>query len=165
MAQAMFYHLTRSPLETALALLLGRCLAAGWHVVVRGTDAARLDALDERLWLGDDDGFLPHGRAGGPHDDVQPILLTTGRGIPNGAACLMAVDGAEVTPEEARALARVCILFSGADPAAVDQARGQWRVLTAAGIPAQYWSEESGRWQMKAESGTAAAGGDAGGGG
>lgn len=158
MAQAMFYHLTRSPLEVALPMLLARSLAAGWHVVVRGTDDSRLDWLDERLWAEGDESFLPHGRAGGPHDALQPILLTTGREMPNGAACLMAVDGAEVSPAEARALTRVCVLFDGNDPKAVDHARSQWKALTASGVPAQYWSEESGRWQKKAESGGEARG-------
>ena len=36
---------------------------------------------------------------------------------------------------------------------ALDAARGQWRALTGAGCKAQYWSEESGRWEKKAESG------------
>ena len=112
----------------------------------------------ERLWAEGDESFLPHGRAGGPHDALQPILLTTGREVPNGAACLMAVDGAEVSLEEARALTRVCVLFDGNDPKAVDHARSQWKALTASGVPAQYWSEESGRWQKKAESGGEARG-------
>lgn len=153
MGQAMFYHLTRSPLEAALPMLLAKSLQAGWHVVVRGTDAERLDWLDRALWTAGDESFLPHGVAGGPHDAAQPILLTTGPEAPNGAACLMAVDGAEVTAGDCAALARVCILFDGNDPRAVDHARGQWKALTGAGIAAQYWSEESGRWQMKAESG------------
>ena len=35
----------------------------------------------------------------------------------------------------------------------VEAARGQWKALTGAGLSAQYWSEESGRWQKKAEAG------------
>ena len=60
---------------------------------------------------------------------------------------------AEVAPEEVTRLDRVCILFDGNDPDAVQTARGQWKALTAAGCAAQYWSEESGRWEKKAESG------------
>jgi DNA polymerase-3 subunit chi len=48
-------------------------------------------------------------------------------------------------------LERVCVLFDGNDPSAVETARGQWRNLTGAGCSAQYWSEESGRWEKKAE--------------
>jgi len=152
MAAAWFYHLTRSPVEATLAMLLPKALGAGWRIAVRGTDRTRLERLDEVLWQGD--GFLPHGLSGGPHDAAQPVLLTTEAEAPNGAACLMAVDGAEVGLEEARAFERVCLLFEGADPAAVEAARGQWRRLTDGGVPAVYWSEESGSWAKKAESGT-----------
>ncbi|GAA0301965.1 DNA polymerase III subunit chi [Rhodovulum strictum] len=151
MGIVMFYHLTRRPIEATLPALLDKSLAQGWRVVVRGADAGRLDWLDELLWQGD--GFLPHGRAGGAFDADQPVLLTTGPDIPNGAVCLMAVDGAQVTPQEAAAMERVCILFDGNDPVAVEAARGQWRALTGAGLRAQYWSEDSGRWEIRRDSG------------
>jgi len=150
MGVAYFYHLTRRPLEETLAMLLGKALSAGWRVAVRGTDGARLAWLDERLWLGAEDGFLPHGVAGGAHDADQPVLLTTGSAA-NGAACVMSVDGAEVTAEEVAALDRVCVLFDGNDTEALQVARGQWKKLKDAGASAQYWSEESGKWEMKAK--------------
>lgn len=153
MGAVFFYHLTRRPLEAVLPVLLARSRAQGWKVIVRGRDAERLDWLDQRLWHGPEDQFLAHGRAGGAHDSLQPVLLTTGTENPNGATCLMAVDGADISPEEAGAMARSSILFDGNDPAAVDVARGQWKALTQAGCAAQYWSEASGRWEMKAESG------------
>ncbi|MGI1661311.1 DNA polymerase III subunit chi [Palleronia sp. KMU-117] len=153
MGEAYFYHLTRSTLDETLPTLLDRARAAGWRVAVRGTDAARLDRLDERLWLGE--GFVPHGRAGGDHDADQPVLLTTAAetpgGPPNGAACLMAIDGAEVAPDEVRRLERVCIIFDGGDDAALTVARRQWKDLTDAGCGAKYWSQETGSWAMKVE--------------
>jgi len=151
LGDVFFYHLTRSPLEVTLPMLLGKARAAGWRVAVRGCTDQRLDWLDERLWLGADDGFLPHGRSGGPFDADQPILLTTGAAA-NDAVCLMAVDGADVTADEAATLERVCILFDGNDAAAVETARGQWRALTGAGCAAQYWSQQDGAWTKKAES-------------
>ncbi|NNF72498.1 MAG: DNA polymerase III subunit chi [Rhodobacteraceae bacterium] len=150
MGAVYFYHLTRSPLEATLPMLLGKALGAGWRVAVRGTDAERLDWLDEKLWLGD--GFLPHGRAGGEFDADQPVLLTTEASAPNAASCVMAVDGAVVAPEEVAPLDRVCILFDGNDGDAVEAARDQWRTLTGAGCAAQYWSQEGGSWAKKAES-------------
>ena len=153
MAAAWFYHLTRSPVEATLALLLPKALGAGWRIAVRGTDRARLERLDEVLWHGE--GFLPHGLSGGPHDAEQPVLLTSAAEVANGAACLMTVDGAEVAVEEAMGFERVCVLFDGADPEAVEAARGQWRRLTEGGVPAVYWSEEDGSWAKKAESGGA----------
>ena len=151
MGAAYFYHLTQKPLETTLPMLLGKALGAGWRVAVRGTDAARMDWLDQKLWLGPEDGFLPHGLAGGPHDAAQPVLLTVAREAGNDPQCLMTIDGAEVAPDEVTRLDRVCILFDGNDPAAVEVARGQWRALTGAGCSAQYWSQDSGRWEKKAE--------------
>lgn len=153
MGDAFFYHLTRSPLEATLPMLLAKSLQAGWHVVVRGTDEKRMEWLDQKLWSGAEDGFLPHGLAGGAHDAAQPILLTTGDDAPNAAGCLMAVDGAEVRPGECAGLERVCVIFDGNDPATLEQARGQWKTLTDAGIAAQYWSEAGGKWEKKAESG------------
>lgn len=151
MGAAYFYHLTRQPLEVTLPMLLERARAAGWRVIVRGTSSARMDWLDEKLWLGPEDQFLPHGRAGGVHDADQPVLLTTDDENANAAQCLMAVDGAPVAAAEVEALDRVCILFDGNDPASLDKARGQWKTLTGAGCAAQYWSQDSGSWQKKAQ--------------
>lgn len=151
MGSAYFYHLTRSPLEATLPMLLGKARQAGWRIEVRGQAAERMDWLDDKLWLVSGDSFLPHGRAGGEFDDGQPILLTTGDRCANGATCLMSVDGAAVTPEEVGELDRVCILFDGNDPAALQQARDQWKSLTGAGCAAQYWSQDGGGWSKKAE--------------
>ncbi|GGG75306.1 DNA polymerase III subunit chi [Salipiger pallidus] len=149
MGAAMFYHLTRRPMEATLPVLLERSLAQGWRVVVRGA-ADRLERLDHALW-GPEDSFLPHGLAGGPHDALQPVLLTAGTDMTNEPSCLMSVHGAEVDADEVKRLDRVCILFDGHDEAALNVARGQWKALTAAGCSAQYWSEESGRWEKKQE--------------
>lgn len=146
----MFYHLTQSTPQATMATILPRALSAGWQVMLRGTDQTALDALDTALWLHPDDGFLPHGLAGGPHDADQPILLGTGL-IGNAAQGLMLVDGAVTTPEEAAGLERVWVLFDGADEAALAGARRLWTALTGAGLAAQYWSEEAGRWEKKTE--------------
>ena len=153
MGAVFFYHLTRRPLEAVLPELLTRSRDRGWKVVVRGRDTGRMDWLDQKLWLGPDEQFLAHGLAGGAHDAQQPVLLTTAPDIPNGATCVMAVDGAKVSSEEVAAMQRVCVLFDGNDEAALSVARDQWKVLTGAGCEAQYWSEESGRWEMKAQTG------------
>jgi DNA polymerase-3 subunit chi len=151
MGAAYFYHLTRHSLEETLPMLLDKAMGAGWRVAVRGVDPGRMEWLDQKLWLGPEEGFLPHGLAGGKHDAHQPVLLTTGQ-AGNDPACLMTVDGANVTPDEVSALERVCILFDGHDMEAVQHARGQWKALTDPKCAAQYWSEESGRWEKKAES-------------
>ena len=148
MGNALFYHLTRQPAEALLPVLIGKSLQQGWRVELRGTDPDRMDRLDRHLWQGN--GFLPHGLAGGPHDARQPVLLTiAGQASPNQPACLMALDGAEVAADECEPLQRCCIIFDGADARAVARARDQGKALTAAGVTAEYWSEESGRWERK----------------
>ena len=153
MGQALFYHLTATPLERTLPMLIGKARGKGWRIVVRGGEAAALDRLDAALWLGEAEEFLPHGRAGGPHDALQPVLLCAEGEDAPGAECLMCVQGAEVAPGEVAARERVCILFDGHDAAALERARGQWKALTAAGVAAEYWAQEDGRWLKKATSG------------
>jgi DNA polymerase III subunit chi len=149
LGHALFYHLTRSAPEDVVRMLVGRALQAGWRVAIRGCDRAVLERLDAALWLHPADGFVPHGLDGGPHDADQPVLLTTGPALPNGARAVLALDGADVAAAEVTSLERAWIVFDGADPAAFDRARTQWRALTGAGAEAEYWSEDSGRWQMK----------------
>ena len=146
----MFYHLTRSTPQETMATILPRALSAGWKVMLRGTDVEALKALDAALWLHPDDSFLPHGLAGGAQDADQPILLGQGA-IGNAAQGLMLIDGAETTADEAAPLQRVWVLFDGADEAALAGARRLWTNLTTAGLAAQYWSEDSGRWEKKTE--------------
>ena len=152
MGVVMFYHLTRSSPEETLIMLLGRAIGQGWRVMVRGRDLAALGRLDARLWQGEPTAFLAHGMQGGPQDAEQPVLLGTGE-IVNDAKGLFLLDGAEVTVAEAGGLERVWLLFDGADGAQLAAARGKWKALTDAGLPAQYWSEEGGRWEKKAEKG------------
>jgi DNA polymerase-3 subunit chi len=150
---AYFYHLTQNSMEVTLPRLLEKARGAGWKIVVRGRDEGRMDWLDQKLWALGDTSFLAHGLAGGPHDALQPVLLTTSTEVTDAVGCVMSVDGADVSAEEVNAVERVCILFDGHDPEAVQHARGQWKALTDAGCAAQYWSEETGNWQKKAESG------------
>ena len=148
MGAVFFYELQGAPLETTLPMLLDKARGQGWRVLVRGTDPALLTQLDAALWQGPVDHFLPHGLAGGPHDADQPVLL--GDLPATDFACVMAAGGAAVTAEEAVQLARACILFDSAEDAKA-QARLQWKTLTDAGIAAQYWAQEDGRWVKKAE--------------
>lgn len=147
MGAAYFYHLTVTPLDRTLPMLLGKCREAGWRVALRGAEVGLLERLDATLWQ---DGFLPHGMAGGPHDADQPVLLGVDVAA-EGFACLMSVGGAAVTAAEVGTLERTCILFDGADEGAVNQARGQWKDLTGQGCAAQYWAQEDGLWTKKAE--------------
>lgn len=151
MGELYFYQLMRSPLETALPQLLHRALGNGWRVIVRGRTRDLLQRLDEQLWIGDETGFLPHGLAGNRHDPDQPVLLTDQLDLGAGRDCMMALEGTNVEIDEVQALKRVCILFDGNDGDALTGARVQWKELTKAGLGAQFWSDENGRWEKKSE--------------
>ena len=148
---ARFYHLTESTVDQTARMLIEKSLQAGWRVAVHGTDLEGLKWLDEKLWLGPEDGFLPHGLAGGEHDAAQPVLLTAEADAPNEPNCVMSIDGAEIEPGIVQSKERAFVLFDGQDGDAVAKARQQWKTLTEAGVSAQYWAQEAGRWVMKAE--------------
>jgi DNA polymerase-3 subunit chi len=150
MGRALFYHLTRSSLEATVATLCTRALGAGWRVAIRGREEALLARLDLALWTDSRESFLPHGLAGGAHDADQPVLLTTALRAPNGPQAVLAVDRAPVTAQEVAGLERLWLLFDGSDEAAVAQARADWKAMVAAGVTAEYWSDDSGKWVKKA---------------
>jgi DNA polymerase-3 subunit chi len=146
----LFYQLTASTPDALARTLLPRALAQGWRVMVRGTDRAALERLDQLLWTVPEESFLPHGQEGGPHDADQPVLLGVGA-VTNGAKAVLLLDGAEPLVGEVEAMERVWVAFDGSDPDRLQAAREQWKRIVAQGHKAQYWSEESGRWEMKAE--------------
>ena len=149
MGAVYFYHLTRQPLERTLPLLLDKALCAGWRVEVRCPNQDHAAWLDEKLWLVPEDGFLPHGMAGGEDDAVNPILVTTHPA--EGVHCIISVGGSDVSADEVREKERVCILIDGNDETMLTHTRRQWKMLTNAKCHVQYWSEETGRWQKNAE--------------
>lgn len=151
MAEVFFYHLTSSTLGQTLSQLLERTLQNNWRVLVRTDDENQLARLDAQLWGGNSPYFLPHGISGGTHDADQPILLTSTSGNTNGAKALMLVHGAKTTVDEVAQFERVSLVFNGNEEQAVQAARADWKTLTDAGVAAKYWSQASGRWEMKAE--------------
>lgn len=153
MGAVFFYHLTDNPLDATLPMLLGKARQAGWRILVRGQDKTVLSRLDQVLWNGAPDHFLPHGLAGGPSDADQPILLGDAVSAV-GFDCVMSVSGADVTASEVGLLQRTCVLFDGYDEAAVARARTQWKAFSDTGCAAQYWAQEDGRWIKKAETTT-----------
>lgn len=151
MGEVRFYHLTAAPLEATLPVMLERTLERGQRAVVRGGVAERIAWLDGHLWTYRDESFLPHGAEG--DGAAQPIWLTAGIDVPNEAEALFLIDGAEAAADEMAAMTVTAILFDGHDPAAVDAARGQWRAVTGAGLPAIYWAQGERGWVKKHESG------------
>ena len=149
-SEVFFYHLTRQTVDQALLPLLGKCLAKSWRVVIRGTEAQGLAVLNNKLWQGPAEGFLPHGLAGEAGESDQPILLAlVGQTHPHD--CLICIAGAEVSAEEVTQAKRVCILFQDGNSVDLQNARSQWKTLTQAGLAAKYWSQAQGNWELQAE--------------
>jgi DNA polymerase-3 subunit chi len=148
MAEVLFYHLQRQPLEDVLPGLLERCLDRGWRAAVQTGSQERAEALDAHLWTYRDDAFLPHDLAGGDAAAEQPILLTSDSSNANGAEVRFLVDGA--VPAAFDSYRRIAILFDGNDSAAVEAARNWWKQSREGGHSATYWQQNAnGRWEEK----------------
>ena len=147
--EVWFYHLERTGVDQVLPELLDKTLAKGWRAVVRASGPERIDDLDGWLWSYRDDSFLPHGRAEELLAERQPIVLTQAFERPNDAQALFLIDGAEAG--DLGAYERCVLLFDGRDPAALGQAREQWKTFKAAGLPVSYWRQGAERgWEKQA---------------
>ena len=147
--EVWFYHLERTALDQALPELLDKTLQRGWRALVRTGDVQRLEHLDGWLWSYRDDSFLPHGLAGEPLADRQPILLTTDAENLNAAQALFLIDGAEAASLDG--YERCILMFDGRDEAATAEARERWKVFKSAGHPVSYWRQGAERgWEKQA---------------
>src|SRR5258708_35277417 len=101
MAEILFYHLQRQPIERVLPGMLEKSLERGWRVVVQAASDERVDALDAHLWTYNDSNFLPHGTARDSDAALHPIVLTTAEHNPNGATVRFLIDGAPIPADAA----------------------------------------------------------------
>ena len=135
-----FYQLSRDPVETAVAQIARATLKAGKRLLVVADDADRLDRIGEALWAVGGD-FLANGRAGGPHDARQPILLAEAVEPANGATLLALADGKWREPD---GFERVFLFFDGET---LDAARGLWRDLgSREDTERHFWKQDGGKW-------------------
>ena len=149
MAEVLFYHLQRQPLEAVLPALLLKTLDRGWRAVVQAASPERLSALDDHLWTFSDESFLPHATDREPDAAEQAVVLTLDERNPNAAAVRFLVEGAPV-PADLSAYERIVLLFDGTDADALSAARAHWKAVKAAGHEATYWQQdERGRWEKK----------------
>jgi DNA polymerase-3 subunit chi len=148
--QVDFYHLAAAAPERVIATIAGRVFAGGGRLLIVDENADRADALDAALWAIAPDSFLPHGRAGGGGEPMQPILIDTAIGgdVPaNGARHVMLADG--VWREAALNFDRAFHLF---DDRTIAAARAAWKALAGReGIDRRFWKQdEAGRWTQAA---------------
>lgn len=150
MTEVLFYHLEGRPLEAVLPRLLERTLERGWRAVVQVATPERLAALDDALWTYADESFLPHVTDAEADPSRETVVLTAGRGRPNGAMLRVLVEGA-APPEDLATYERIVVLFDGADAEALAKARSLWKEVRAAGHAATYWRQNPrGGWEKQA---------------
>ena len=148
MAEIAFYHLSNSPLEKVLPLLLQKSLDANKRAVVIASTEERVDALSSLLWTAIPESWLPHGSTKDGRPDMQPIWITTRTENPNQATFLFLTDGASA--ESLDGFERCFDLFDGMDEKAVRAARDRWTTLKDAGHNRTYWKQnEKGKWKEK----------------
>jgi DNA polymerase-3 subunit chi len=146
-AEIGFYHLTRTSLLAALPALLGRTLAAGEKALIL-CSGEQISAIDEALWLSQNPDWLPHGTAGMPHPEWQPIFISDVEINPAQARFLFLTAGA--APADFAAYARVFDLFDGNDEAQVSAARGRWKLAKDGGHTLTYWKQGDAGWEKSA---------------
>ena len=137
-----FYQLTRDPVEAVLPLIARNTLAQGQRLLVVA-EADQFDRLSDALWTRLPESFLAHGRAGEPHQERQPILLSGSVEPANAARYIALADG--VWRDEALAFDRAFLLFG---EAMIVAARGVWRDLgTHDGLDRHLWKQDGGKWR------------------
>ena len=140
---------------TALSLpvfIVASVLARGLRAVVRAGSDDRVEALNQLLWTYGEATFLPHGSAADGHAEDQPVWLTAGEDVPNGAQVLVLTDGVAADPGRLDGFLRVCDMFDGNDPEAVGAARRRWLACRDAGHALQYHQQKpEGGWQKAAD--------------
>jgi DNA polymerase-3 subunit chi len=148
-AEVLFYHLERQPLERVLPQLISKTLERGWRAVVQAGSEERVEAISMALWVTGEESFLPHGTARDGNADLQPVWITHTDETPNGATVRFLVDRAR--PGDVSGLDRIVYLFDGKDAEALAEARSAWKASQAAGHAVTYWKEDAaGRWQKQA---------------
>lgn len=150
MTQVDFYHLTSSDLDAALIMLLKKTVAAGKKALILCPKPVA-GALDDLLWTYEADAWLPHGIDDGEGQPQAKVWISTDPGVnPIAAPFLFVTHGA--MPASWQGIERAFILFDGHSEAQVQQAREQWKFVTAEDdVTASYFAQDDdGRWQKKA---------------
>ena len=140
--QVDFYELTRDPVERVLLRIAERVTGQGGRLLVVAGDEALARRIDAYLWDHDPAAFVPHGRAGAPSDDRQPILIADDVVPANDAKAVALADG--IWREAALAFDRAFHFF---DEATIDAARAAWRTLKdREGVTRNFWRQDGGKW-------------------
>ena len=150
MTEVWFFHLDKQPLEHVLPRIVASSITRGWHMVIETAMPERVVKISELLWASEDVAFLPHGFAGEPFPELQPVWLTASSENPNNAQVRVFLDGAK--PVDISGFDRAVLMFDGNDDQALEAARAEWKNQKSAGHIISYWKQdESGKWQNQAQ--------------
>ena len=145
MPRVDFYRLTRDPVERVLPAIATRILGNGDRLLIVAGPAMQRQAIDEALWTLQPASFLPHGAAGSPDEEIEPILISGTLDVapPNRATHLALADGE--WRDDALVFERIFLLF---DNSRIDDARATWRSLAAReDVDNRFWKQdENGCW-------------------
>lgn len=148
MAPVWFRNLDGAPLDRALGRLLDDMLEQGRRVVVFLDTDERLRAVDAGLWTFDPNSFVPHGSPGDGFAERQPVWLTVGDDVPNGADVAVVVEDALSRQGfERSGIAEWHYVFDARDPSARERGRERWRLLVDTGRTPTYltWTRDGWR--------------------
>ncbi len=149
-----FYHLTSSPLERALPLLLEKGYEAGMRSLVVA-DKDKVKFIDDTLWTSYQRKFLPHGTT---RPEVQPIFITGEIANDNNREVLVITNGLLLPSPlsggseggASPGFKKLLDIFNGNLENELGEARKRWKSYKDAGYEPKYWfQDESGKWEQK----------------
>lgn len=147
MTEIRFYHLERQSQDQVLPMLIAKALDGGKRLVIKTSNDAEAEHLNEHLWTYHPDSFLPHGSKKDGNAALQPVWLTSKDENPNGADVLILTHGS--ITEISKDFSLCCEMLDGRDESAVKEARTRWKSYTEAGHKVTYWKQSERGWEEK----------------
>ncbi|MBQ7659766.1 MAG: DNA polymerase III subunit chi [Alphaproteobacteria bacterium] len=145
-----FYHLQKNTLDEALPKLLAKAYETGEFIKLKVGGELRVDYLNTLLWTFDEEAFLPHGTKKDGFSEMQPIFISADDKLPNEAALLFLVDGANVDFENAGNFKRIFYIFDGNNENELQKARKVWKDFSLNEAEKHYWQQNNlGKWEEK----------------
>lgn len=145
LVEAGFYHLTRTPMDQALPMLLGRVLHMPARAVIKCSSRSGVKEIDTLLWKSTTPLWLPHGCIGEKHAALNPIWITDGDDVPNQAECLFMLAQAKMNLFEG--CKRIFTLFNAHVPNELNWARDVWKALAdQENVRRTYWQQGEKGW-------------------
>ncbi|PIR32009.1 MAG: DNA polymerase III subunit chi [Alphaproteobacteria bacterium CG11_big_fil_rev_8_21_14_0_20_44_7] len=141
--EVSFYHLSSTPIEKAVPILLEKAYEGGHRCMVLAKEQD-IDAFDKTLWTFHPRKFLPHGTK---NPEKQPIFITSKNDNQNNAT-VIAVVNAEVI--DMNGFEKILDIFDGNVEADLSAARARWKSYKEQGANLRYWfQDEKGKWLEK----------------